>query len=66
AKIEGRKIVPLRQPEPTKPNDLLEALRMSASNSNEQKSKPRAKKPSTGKKPASPEKKTATSRRKAS
>ena len=66
AKIEGRKIVPLRQPEPTKPNDLLEALRMSASNSNEQKSKPRAKKPSTGKKPASAEKKTATSRSKAS
>ena len=66
AKIEGRKIVPLRQPEPTKPNDLLEALRMSASNSNEQKSKPRAKKPSTGKKPASAEKKAATSRRKAS
>ena len=66
AKIEGRKIVPLRQPEPTKPNDLLEALRMSAGNSNEEKSKPRAKKPSTGKKPASPEKKTATSRRKAS
>jgi len=30
AKIEGRKIVPLRQPEPTKPNDLLEALRLSA------------------------------------
>ena len=30
AKIEGRKIVPLRQPEPTKPNDLLEALRQSA------------------------------------
>src|SRR5690606_19493672 len=30
AKIEGRKIVPLRRPEPTKSNDLLEALRMSA------------------------------------
>ena len=30
AKIEGRKVVPLRRPEPTKPNDLLEALRMSA------------------------------------
>ena len=30
AKIDGRKIIPLRQPEPTKPNDLLEALRLSA------------------------------------
>lgn len=30
AKIEGRKIVPFKRPEPTKPNDLLEALRMSA------------------------------------
>jgi len=30
AKIEGRKIVPIRQPEPTKPNDLLAALRLSA------------------------------------
>ena len=30
AKIEGRKVIPLRQPEPTKPNDLLEALRLSA------------------------------------
>ncbi len=30
AKIEGRKVVPLRRPEPTKKNDLLEALRESA------------------------------------
>jgi DNA end-binding protein Ku len=30
AKIEGRTIVPLRKPELTKPNDLLEALRLSA------------------------------------
>lgn len=30
AKIEGRKVVPLKRPEPTKPNDLLEALRLSA------------------------------------
>jgi len=29
AKIQGRKIVPIRQPKPTKPNDLLKALRMS-------------------------------------
>lgn len=30
AKISGKKIVPLRPPKPTKANDLLEALRMSA------------------------------------
>lgn len=30
AKIEGRKVIPLKRPEPTKKNDLLEALRMSA------------------------------------
>lgn len=30
AKIEGRKVVPLRRPQPTKSNDLLEALRQSA------------------------------------
>ena len=30
AKIEGRKVVPLKRPEPTKANDLLEALRLSA------------------------------------
>lgn len=30
AKIEGRKVVPLRRPKPTKSSDLLEALRMSA------------------------------------
>jgi DNA end-binding protein Ku len=30
SKIEGRKIVPFKRPEPTKPNDLLEALRLSA------------------------------------
>lgn len=30
AKIEGRKVVPLRKPKPTKSNDLLEALRQSA------------------------------------
>jgi len=33
AKIEGRKVVPLRRPEPTKKNDLLEALRQSAGRS---------------------------------
>lgn len=30
AKIEGRKIIPFKRPETTKPDDLLEALRMSA------------------------------------
>lgn len=30
AKTEGRNVVPLRRPEPTKSNDLLEALRQSA------------------------------------
>ena len=30
AKIEGRKVIPMKRPEPTKANDLLEALRMSA------------------------------------
>lgn len=33
AKIEGRKVIPLRRPEPTKSNDLLEALRQSAGGS---------------------------------
>ena len=42
AKIEGRKIIPLRRPEPTKPNDLLEALRLSAA----------GKEPATKKEPA--------------
>ena len=35
AKIDGRKIVPLRRPEPTKPNDLLAALRLSAKGKSE-------------------------------
>lgn len=33
AKIDGRKVVPLKRPEPTKSNDLLEALRQSAGTS---------------------------------
>lgn len=45
AKIEGRKVVPLRRPEPTKPNDLLEALRLSAGG----KEKAPAKRASSGK-----------------
>lgn len=46
AKIEGRKVVPLRRPEPTKPSDLLEALRLSAGGKGEVAAvrKPRGKK----------------------
>ncbi|MBF0678295.1 MAG: Ku protein [Devosia sp.] len=47
AKIAGRKVVPLRRPEPTKKNDLLEALRMSAGNKDTAETKK-----STAKKPA--------------
>lgn len=53
AKIEGRKIIPFKRPETTKPNDLLEALRMSAGGK------------SAGKK-AAPSAKRAAPRRKAS
>ncbi len=44
AKIEGRKVVPLRRPEPTKANDLLEALRLSAGGSKSEGNKTSAKK----------------------
>lgn len=37
AKIQGRKVVPLRPPKITKTNDLLEALRMSAGDAGEKK-----------------------------
>jgi DNA end-binding protein Ku len=50
AKIEGRKVVPLRRPEPTKPNDLLEALRLSAGGKEASKKASRAKKPEPTKK----------------
>ncbi len=43
AKMEGRKVVPLKRPEPTKPNDLMEALRMSAGASGSSKGKARKK-----------------------
>jgi DNA end-binding protein Ku len=57
AKIEGRKVVPLKQPEPTKPNNLLEALRLSAGG----KSGPTAtKKKAAAKKPAASRSKSAT------
>ncbi len=56
AKIDGRKIVPLRRPEPTKSNDLLEALRMSAGGEDDGKKaapkKSRTKKASAAEKPA--------------
>ena len=60
AKIEGRKVVPLRRPEPTKPNDLLEALRLSAGG-NKGKTARKSSKASTAKKAT-----TAPARRKAS
>ena len=64
AKIEGRKIVPLRQPEATKSNDLLEALRMSAGGQDNTPPKTRTKKAAGAKAPAA--KKEAAPRRKAS
>lgn len=66
AKIEGRKIVPLRQPEPTKSNDLLEALRLSAGGSAKENARKKApKKAASTSKPAAAEKR-APARRKAS
>jgi DNA end-binding protein Ku len=47
AKIDGRKIIPLRQPEPTKPNDLLEALRLSATGKEQAPAKKEAARAST-------------------
>ena len=67
AKIEGRKVVPLRRPEPTKPSDLLEALRLSAGGKEQEGGrKTRSKAASSTRKssPASP--KSAAARRKAS
>lgn len=62
AKIEGRKVVPLRRPEPTKSNDLLEALRLSAGGAEE---KPAPKK-TRARKPKATTEKAAAPRRKAS
>jgi DNA end-binding protein Ku len=64
AKMEGRKIIPLRQPEPTKPSDLLEALRMSAGSKEAPKKKPAARK--TGNKSEAASTKRAVAGRKAS
>ena len=58
AKIEGRKVVPLRKPEPTKPNDLLEALRLSAGG----KEKSEESKSSGGKKGAARKDKASTAK----
>lgn len=63
AKIEGRKIVPFRRPEPTKANDLLEALRLSAGGAEEEGKKAAPKKASAKKVAADADK---PSRRKAS
>jgi DNA end-binding protein Ku len=65
AKIEGKKIVPLKAPEPTKRNDLLEALRMSAGGKTTARRKSAEKKPAAAKKTADTEKRAAP-RRKAS
>lgn len=63
AKIEGRKIIPLKQPEPTKKNDLLEALRLSAgeNDNSSAKRKGQTKKPATSR--AKSAKKAATARK---
>lgn len=67
AKIEGRKIVPIRQPEPTKPNDLLEALRLSASGkSTSAPTRKTTSKKATGTKKAASSSKPKSSHRKAS
>lgn len=68
AKIEGRKIIPFKRPEATKPNDLLEALRLSANGdkTSDGESKPGAKKTPRAKKAAGAASKTTSSRKKAS
>lgn len=63
AKIEGRKVIPFKRPEPTKKNDLLEALRMSAEGA--AKGKARTLKPAAAKNEETPSKRAAP-RRKAS
>lgn len=67
AKIEGRKIIPFKRPETTKPNDLLEALRLSAGEKDAKPAaKSRGKKAETTKKADEATPKRAASRRKAS
>ncbi|PXA97819.1 Ku protein [Nostoc sp. 3335mG] len=69
AKMEGRKVIPLKRPEPTKKNDLLEALRMSAAGKAEEAAKterkPRTRKASA-KKAGTAAAKPAQQRKKAS
>lgn len=62
AKINGKKIVPLRPPKPTKANDLLEALRLSAKG----EATPRRSASKSTKKRATPARKAAPAQRKAS
>jgi len=71
AKIEGRKVIPLKRPEPTKKNDLLEALRMSAGGGGgdegtKTERKPRTRKAPAAKKSSETAEKRAAPRRKAS
>lgn len=60
AKIEGRKVIPLRRPAPTKSSDLLEALRLSAGAKNASGNKTNAKKQSAKKEGAEPARKKAS------
>lgn len=66
AKIEGRKVVPLRRPEPTKSNDLLEALRMSAGGKEKATGKRATQAKKTARKASSTAAKRAPAHRKAS
>lgn len=66
AKIEGRKIVPLKRPEPTKTNDLLEALRMSAAGKDANTERRSRSRKASPKKAESASKKSAAPRKKAS
>lgn len=65
AKVEGRKIIPFKRPETTKPSDLLEALRMSAGSKSSKPATKSGSKKATGKS-ADAAPKRASSRRKAS
>lgn len=67
AKIEGRKIIPFKRPETTKPNDLLEALRLSAAGKEAKSAAAsKVKRASTAKKGEGAVPKRAAPRRKAS
>lgn len=66
AKIEGRKIIPFKRPEPTKADDLLEALRLSAGGKSEAPEKKTRTRKTTAKKSTDAAPKRAAPRRKAS